>query len=80
MCLTDNMLLVSMSAIKMAGIDVQYHIDHSCNSECVPLKFIGEEHDIHTSEVLDADALNHRNDVKENCPRKIMRNRSSTKS
>lgn len=68
---TDNMLLVSMSAIKMAGIDVQYHIDHSCNSECVPLKFIGEEHDIHTSEVLDADTLNHRNDVKENCPRKI---------
>ncbi len=68
---TDNLLLVSMSAIKMAKIDVQFHIDHSCEGECAPLKFIGEEHYLHTSEVLDADTLYHRDDVKENCPRRL---------
>ncbi len=30
-----------------------------------------EEHDIHTSEVLDADTLYHRDDVKENYPRRL---------
>jgi hypothetical protein len=68
---TDNLLLVSMRAIKMAKIDIQHHINRSCEGECVPLKFIEEEHESYNSQISEADTLYHRDDVKENCPKRL---------
>jgi hypothetical protein len=36
---SEKLLLLSMSAIKLSGIDVNYHIDQSFEGRCVPLKF-----------------------------------------
>jgi hypothetical protein len=36
---SDKLLLLSMSAIKLSGIDVNYHIDQSFEGRCVPLRF-----------------------------------------
>jgi hypothetical protein len=37
---SEKLLLLSMSAIKLSGIDVNYHIDESFEGRCVPrLKF-----------------------------------------
>jgi hypothetical protein len=68
---TDNLLLVRMRAIKMAKIDIQHHINRSCEGECVPLKFIEEEHEPYNSQISEADTLYHRYDVKENCPKRL---------
>ncbi len=36
---SEKLLLLSMSAIKLSGIDVNYHIDQSFEGRCAPLKF-----------------------------------------
>ena len=36
---SEKLLLLSMSAIKLSGIDVNYHIDESFEGRCAPLKF-----------------------------------------
>jgi hypothetical protein len=36
---SEKLVLLSMSAIKLSGIDVNYHIDESFEGRCVPLKF-----------------------------------------
>jgi hypothetical protein len=36
---SDKLLLLSMSAINLSGINVNYHIDESFEGTCVPLKF-----------------------------------------
>ncbi len=61
---TDNLLLLSMRAIKMAKIDIQHHINRSYEGECAPLKFIEEEHEPYNGQISDADTLYHRDDVK----------------
>ncbi len=68
---TDNLLLVSMRTIKMTKIDIQHHINLSCEGECVPLKFIEEEHEPYNNQMSEADTLYHRYDVKENCPKRL---------
>jgi hypothetical protein len=39
---SEKLLLLSMSAIKLSGIDVNYHIDQSFEGRCVPLRFKGK--------------------------------------
>jgi hypothetical protein len=34
-----RLLLLGMSAIKLSGIDINYHIDESFEGKCSPLKF-----------------------------------------
>jgi hypothetical protein len=36
---SEKLLLLSMSAIKLSGIDVNYHIDQSFEGRCAPLRF-----------------------------------------
>ena len=36
---SEKLLLLSMSAIKLSGVDVNYHIDESFEGRCAPLKF-----------------------------------------
>jgi hypothetical protein len=36
---SEKLLLLSMSAIKLSGIDVNYHIDQLFEGRCVPLRF-----------------------------------------
>ncbi len=63
---TEQLLLISMQAIRKAKINVQYHIDHSCEGRCVPLRFLeAKEGEILLSDMLDSDNLD------EHCPRKL---------
>ena len=61
---SDQLLLISMSAINKAKIDVQYHIEHSCDGRCKPLKFLNGNKE----ELLLADTLDYFENMKENCP------------
>ena len=62
----EQLLLLSMYAIKKAKIDVQFHIDHSCEGRCMPLHFLqGDE-----GEVFVSDIRNHPDD-KVCCPRRL---------
>jgi hypothetical protein len=61
---SDQLLLISMSAINKAKIDVQYHIEHSCEGRCKPLRFLNGNKD----ELLLADTLDYCENMKENCP------------
>ncbi len=63
---TEHLLLISMQAIKKAKINVRYHIDHSCEGRCVPLRFLEAKE----GETLFADIANC-GDVDEHCPRKL---------
>ncbi len=63
---TEQLLLISMQAIKKAKINVQYHIDHSCEGRCVPLRFLESKE----GETLFADMLNSGVDD-EYCPRRL---------
>ena len=55
----------------MAKIDIQHHINRSCEGECVPLKFIEEAHEPYNGQISEADTLYHRDEVKENCPKRL---------
>jgi hypothetical protein len=63
---TEQLLLLSMQAIKKAKINVQHHIDHSCEGRCVPLRFLEE----YEGETLFAD-MDKFGEEDEYCPRKL---------
>ncbi len=63
---TEQLLLISMQAIRKAKINVQYHIDHSCEGRCVPLRFLEtKEGETICSDMVDCGNAN------EHCPRKF---------
>ncbi len=59
---TELLLLISMSAINKAKTDVQYHIEHSCEGRCKPLRFVNGNKE----ELLLADTLDYFENMKEN--------------
>jgi hypothetical protein len=63
---TEQLLLISMQAIKKAKINVQYHIDHSYEGRCVPLRFL----EANEGETLFAD-MGKCGEDNEYCPRKL---------